>query len=134
MSRLSTPDGEAETRFEADDSGSMDWLVDDSLVENAGLTVARMTLAVGAQSRGHRHPNCSEVIHLIAGAVEQQVGSRRLPMTAGDTVFIPAGHYHQTTNTGDREAAMIVCYSAGTRIYQAEPKERASDPPGQTQG
>ncbi len=120
MNRLVTPAGEVRSRLEAKEGVSMDWLVDDSLVENAGLTVARMTLAKNARTQGHRHPNCSEVIHLIEGTVGQAIGQERVVMKAGDTIFIPAGSYHQTTNIGDGDAAMIVSYSAGTRIYEAE--------------
>ena len=120
MARLLTPAGEARSRLEAAEGLSMDWLVDDSLVENAGLTVARMTLARGARTQRHRHPNCSEVIHLIEGRVDHAIGQERVAMKAGDTVFIPAGCYHQTTNIGGRDATMIVSYSAGTRIYEAE--------------
>ena len=122
MTKVVTPAGEAKSRLQVNEGVAMDWLVDDSLVENAGLTVARMTLARNVRTQGHRHPNCSEVIHLIEGTVEQVLGRDRLAMRPGDTVFIPAGCYHQTTNVGDGDATMVVSYSAGTRIYEAEPK------------
>ena len=60
------------------------------------------------------------MIHRIDGTVDQAIGRERVAMKAGDTVFIPAGCYHQTTNSGDRKATMIVSYSAGTRIYEAD--------------
>ncbi len=102
----------------------MDWLVDDALVENAALSVARMTLAVDACSEGHRHPNCNEVIHLIAGSVEQAVGPNRIVIAPGDTVFIPAGAFHQSRNVGPGESVMIVSYSSGTRIYEPGTESR----------
>ncbi len=107
-----------ETRPQSSDRATMDWLVDDALVENAALSVARMTLAENACSEGHRHPNCNEVIHLIAGRVEQAVGGDRVVMAPGDTVFIPTGAFHQSRNIGAGEAVMIVSYSSGTRIYE----------------
>lgn len=96
----------------------MEWLVDDALTPGAGLSVARMTLKPGMTSEGHRHPNCSEVIHLIAGSVEQTVDGVRYVMAPGDTVFVPKGCSHRTRNLGESEAVMIVCYSAGSRLYE----------------
>ena len=102
----------------------MDWLVDDDLVEDAALSIARMTLAKDASSEGHRHPNCNEVIHLIEGSVEQTVGPDRIVMAAGDTVFIPSGASHQTRNTGPGRAVMIVAYSSGSPIYEPGAESR----------
>jgi quercetin dioxygenase-like cupin family protein len=96
----------------------MEWLVDDAVVENAGLSVARMALERDACSPGHRHPNCNEVIHLIEGTVEQTVGRHRHVMTAGDTVFIPAGTNHRSRNIGPGAAVMVVSYSSGIRVYE----------------
>jgi quercetin dioxygenase-like cupin family protein len=96
----------------------MEWLVDDAVVENAGLSVARMTLERDACTQGHRHPNCNEVIHLIEGTVEQTVGPGRHVMAAGDTVFIPAGTHHRSRNIGPGAAVMVVSYSSGTRVYE----------------
>ena len=121
MSTLWNRAAKQETRPQSSDRATMDWLVDDALVENAALSVARMTLAEDACSEGHRHPNCNEVIHLIAGRVGQAVGEDRVVMAPGDTVFIPAGAFHQSRNIGAGEAVMIVSYSSGTRIYEPAP-------------
>ncbi len=118
MSTLWNGAAKQETRPQSRDRVMMDWLVDDALVENAALSVARMTLAEGALSEGHSHPNCNEVIHLIAGSVEQAVGGDRVVMAPGDTVFIPAGAFHQSRNLGPGEAVMVIAYSSGTRIYE----------------
>ena len=99
--------------------GEMHWLVDDALIDGAELSVARMTLKEDACSESHGHPNCNEVVHLIQGTVEQSVGPERFVMQAGDTVFIPRGRLHRSRNVGRGEATMIVCYSAGSRIYEA---------------
>ena len=98
--------------------GAMHWLVDEALIDGAGLSVAPMALKEGACSESHGHPNCNEVIHLIRGTVEQSVGAERFVMRAGDTVFIPRGSLHRSKNVGPGEATMIVCYSAGRRVYE----------------
>ena len=98
--------------------GSMDWLVDDELKPGAGLSVARMTLNKDAASPGHRHPNCNEVIHLISSAVELLIDGQPKRLAAGETGFIPAGAAHSLRNVGAGDAVMIVCYSAGSRVYE----------------
>jgi len=107
-----------ESRLQENQRVTMDWLVDDSIVAGAGLSVARMTLKPGVCSEGHSHPNCAEVIHLIAGRVEQTVGAERFIMEPGDSAFVPPGCFHRTRNLGGGDVTMIVSYSAGTRIYE----------------
>ncbi len=115
------------SRLQKSQRCTMDWLVDDALINGAELSVARMTLKAGACSERHGHPNCNEVIHLIRGSVEQSVGDELFDMQAGDTAFIPRGSQHQTRNIGNGEAIMIVCYSAGERIYESAREGRVGE-------
>jgi quercetin dioxygenase-like cupin family protein len=102
--------------------GAMSWLVEDRSVPGIGLSVARMSVAPGATSPAHRHPNCHEVIHLISGRVEQTAGDRLHRMAPGDTVVVAPGEVHKTRNLDPLQPAeLLVCYSAGTRLYQPEP-------------
>lgn len=118
MSKIFGAAGNIQSRLQENERVTMDWLVDDSIIAGAGLSVARMTLKPGIRSEGHSHPNCTEVIHLIAGRVEQTVGAERFAMKPGDSAFVPQGRFHQTRNLGTGDATMIVSYSAGTRIYE----------------
>jgi quercetin dioxygenase-like cupin family protein len=119
VSKVLNDDRPRESRVQNAEWGAMEWLVDDAVVEDAGLSVARMMLERDACSPGHRHPNCNEVIHLIEGTVEQTVGRQRHVMEPGDTVFIPAGAPHRSRNIGPGAAIMIMSYSSGTRVYEA---------------
>jgi len=102
--------------------GAMSWLVEDRTVPGVGISLARMSVAPGETSPGHSHPNCHEIVHLVSGRIEQTVGSCCYPMSAGDTVVVAPGVAHRTRNLSDAEPAeLLVCYSAGTRIYQSEP-------------
>ena len=105
-------------RQQSEPWGRMDWLVDDALQPGAGLSLARMTLAPAAAAPGHRHPNCNEVIHVVDGSVELTIDGKRHRLDAGDTKFIPAGSAHGMRNAGADAAVMIVCYSAGCRVYE----------------
>ncbi len=99
---------------------TMEWLMEDTIEPGAGLSLARMTVAPGVTSEAHRHPNCTETVHLLSGRIEQRRGNDWLPLESGDTLLIPAGAPHQTRNGGKDPAVMIIAYSSGTRVYQAE--------------
>jgi quercetin dioxygenase-like cupin family protein len=98
---------------------TMDWLMEDAIVPDAGLSLARMTVAPGVTSEAHRHPNCTEAIHVLSGQVLQRKGVDWVRLAAGDTILIPAGATHQTRNTGSETAVLMVAYSDGARVYQA---------------
>ncbi len=127
MSKVIGVRGAQKSRLQEARWGTMDWLVEDALIDGAGLSFARMTLKAGACAERHGHPNCNEVIHLIQGSVEQSVGDEQVVMQPGDTVFIPRGSPHQSRTVGRGEAIMLVSYSAGERIYQAVRESRPSD-------
>lgn len=100
------------------DTVIMEWLMDNSIQENACVSLAKMTVAAKATSPLHSHPNCTETIHVIKGEVAQRVGDNWNKMTAGETCLIPKNMKHQTKNLGRQAAVMMVAYSEGTRIYQ----------------
>ena len=95
--------------------GSMEWLAEG---EDKGVSLARMTVRANMTSPLHRHGNCNEVIHLLAGATAQRRGGEWIDMKAGDTVAVYAGDWHQTRNDGAGEAVMMIAYSSGARAYE----------------
>lgn len=97
----------------------MQWLMEDAIDARAGLSLARMTVAPGVTSPAHRHPDCSEAVHLLTGRVEQRRGEDWVALAAGETLLIPPGAVHQTRNPGPETAVLMVAYSSGARVYQA---------------
>lgn len=97
---------------------TMEWLMEDRISSDAKISLARMTLEAGVLSECHRHPNCAETIHLETGVVRQRIGDKWIVMKAGETCVIPKGKPHQSENMGKADAVMLLCYSAGTRIYE----------------
>ncbi len=94
------------------------WLMEDAITEDAGLSLARMTVDPGVTSEAHRHPNCTETIHLLSGRVEQRRGDDWIELDAGDTVVVREGEVHQTRNIGIEAADLILAYSSGARLYE----------------
>lgn len=88
------------------------------------LSLARMTVAPGETSEAHRHPNCTEAIHVLSGQVEQRKGEQRVELATGDTILIPSGAIHQTRNVGRDTAVLMIAYSSGSRV-----DEPTSSPP-----
>ncbi len=98
--------------------GTITWLMEDSIEQGAGLSLAEMTVNPGQVSELHRHANCTEVIHLLEGETRQRVGDHWQTMQAGDVCLIPVGTIHQTQNLGPDTARMIIAYSEGQRDYE----------------
>ena len=96
---------------------TMEWLMEDRIQADVGLSLAKMTVAIGATSELHHHTNCSETIHLLSGEIEQRIGHEWRKLKSNDTCLIPAGFKHQTRNSGAETAIMMIAYSAGKRIY-----------------
>lgn len=95
------------------------WLMEDAIKEDAGLSLARMTVDPGVTSEAHRHPNCTETVHVLSGKVEQRRGNDWIELDAGDTILIREGVTHQTRNIGPETADLILAYSSGSRVYEA---------------
>ena len=112
------PEGVAAARRDEHDWACMDWLVEDSLIGGAGMSLARMVIRAGRTTPAHRHPNCAETIHVLEGEVEQRIGERLVELEPGDTAIVPPDHAHATTNRGNGDAVLMVAYSIGTRVYE----------------
>ncbi|MGI9503376.1 MAG: cupin domain-containing protein [Geminicoccaceae bacterium] len=102
------------------DGVSMTWLMDDGIKPEAGLSLARMTVDPGITSEAHRHTNCTEAIHVLSGQIKQRSGDRWISLKSGETILIPVGAIHQTTNVGDDVAILMIAYSSGSRVYEIE--------------
>ena len=96
----------------------MDWLADDQTSAGIGLSLARMTVRPGKTSPAHRHPNCNEVIHVLAGQIDQRRGDDWETFNTGETCLVKAGQIHQSRCKSTIPAMMIIAYSDGTRIYE----------------
>jgi len=95
--------------------GRMEWLADGA---DKDLSLARMVVLPGACSPAHRHPNCNEVIHVLAGEIIQRRDDHWAAMTVGDTITIYAGETHQSRNDSERRATLMIAYSSGERVYE----------------
>lgn len=79
----------------------------------------------GAARRGpHVHLDFEECIHVLSGQALMRTDKGEYPLTAGDTVLIPAGEKHATCNTGDTVLTLLCFFpvndiKAGTVEYES---------------
>jgi len=96
----------------------MDWLMDSSVLPEANMSLARMTVPKGVTSERHKHESCTETLHVLSGQVEQYIGDTSLKMGPGETCFIPKDTAHHTVNIGTEAAVIMISYSSGQRDYK----------------
>lgn len=98
--------------------GTMEWLADANTMTGLGLSLARMTVLPNQTSPAHRHPNCNEVIHILAGSIDQRIGDTWTACQTGDTIIAPFGATHQTRCTSTSKAVLMIAYSDDKRTYE----------------
>jgi quercetin dioxygenase-like cupin family protein len=57
----------------------------------------------------HTHPG-EEIIYVIEGTLEYEIGGKKSKVKAGDVVFVPAGTPHTATNIGSDNGAELATY------------------------
>ena len=100
--------------------GSLSWLASKKIGNADGLVLGRVTIKAGQTNPRHRHPVCKEVLYLMKGRLKHTLGDKTYILSAGDTITIPAGVYHNAGCIGTEDADMIVVYSEGTRLFELE--------------
>jgi enoyl-CoA hydratase/carnithine racemase/quercetin dioxygenase-like cupin family protein len=67
-------------------------------------------LGPGVVAPRHSHPG-EEVVYVVEGSLEYQLDGRPpVTLTAGETLFIPAGHIHAARNVGRGNGAELATY------------------------
>ena len=103
------------------DWGSLTWFASAELGNSDCLTVGRCVLEPGMSNPRHHHPDCEEVLHVLAGRIAHALpGGREVEMSAGDTITLPAGAAYFARNIGDEDAVLFVCLSSAERKVVGE--------------
>ena len=100
--------------------GSLTWLAGGKVGNAEEQTVGRVTIKAGCCNPRHRHPNCEEVLVLLAGRLEHTVGDASVVLEPGDTIILPTGCQHNARSIGDVDADMIVVFSDADRQVVGE--------------
>jgi len=96
--------------------GELTWFVSKELKNSETITMGKAVIKPGFENPRHFHPNCDEVLHVLQGKILHSMeGGKKVEMSAGDTVTIPANTGHNAKNIGTEDAVMIICYSSAER-------------------
>jgi quercetin dioxygenase-like cupin family protein len=57
----------------------------------------------------HTHPG-EEIIYVIEGTLEYEIGSKRVTVKPGDVLFVPAGTVHSAKKVGSGNGAELATY------------------------
>lgn len=96
--------------------GSITWFVSKGQGNAEGLTVGQCIIKPGCANPRHYHPNCEEVLHVLAGTIAHTLaGEDRVIMQPGDTITIPPHVVHNAQNIGDEDALVLICFSTAER-------------------
>jgi quercetin dioxygenase-like cupin family protein len=57
----------------------------------------------------HTHPG-KEIIYVIEGTLEYEIGGKKSKVKAGDVLYVPAGTPHTATNIGSDNGAELATY------------------------
>jgi quercetin dioxygenase-like cupin family protein len=69
----------------------------------------RVDFEPGYVAPRHTHPG-EEIIYVIEGSLEYEIGGRTTKVKAGDVLFVPAGVIHTAKNLGNGNAAELATY------------------------
>lgn len=99
------------------DWGELRWHASGALGNSAEMTLGTARLKPGQANPRHYHPNCSEVLVVVSGAISHTLDAgETAELGPGDTVTIPEGVPHQARNlSATEEAVMVIAFSSADR-------------------
>ncbi len=95
--------------------GTLQWVCNKKLMPGSAQTVGLATTLPGKHNPVHYHPNCEEVLYVIAGQGVHSYDGRTIVLKAGMTIRIPAKVKHNLVNTGRAPLRTLISFSSGDR-------------------
>ena len=95
--------------------GTLRWLCNAALSPGAEQTLGICQILPGQRNALHYHPNCEEVLYLLAGAGRHSFDGALVELRPGSTMRIPAGVRHNLENTGPDTLTCLISFSSGHR-------------------
>jgi quercetin dioxygenase-like cupin family protein len=90
------------------------------------LMFGQTTYPPGSTHERHLHPRAEEVVYILAGRAEQEVGGETLALGPGDACFVPRGVPHRVTAVSDEDMVMLWVLGGASSLeaagYEAVPE------------
>ena len=94
--------------------GWIRWLMNAKVDPKAEMTVGIVQIEPNQSNPYHKHPNCTEYVHVLSGSCEQLVDDKWVPLKAGDIMRFPKGVPHMA-RTGSEPCRSMIIYDTGNR-------------------
>ena len=94
------------TRYMAHGEGIAHMILDARHLQTL-MFLAHASVGCGKKLLGHEDP-MEEIYIIQSGCGRIQVGEDIQEVAPGDAIHIPAGHFHELTNTGKEEMTLLV--------------------------
>jgi quercetin dioxygenase-like cupin family protein len=95
--------------------GTLKWLCNTKIAPGAAQTIGICHILPGRRNPMHYHPNCEEVLHMIAGVGRHSFDGQLVELRPGSTIRIPAGVKHNLENCGSETIVCLISFSSGER-------------------
>jgi len=100
--------------------GQLSWFVNQDIGNSQSLTLGKCVIKPGCENPRHHHPNCEEILQLVAGKIIHSIGDDLFEMEPGDTIVIPPHVMHNARNIGSSDAVMTIIFSSANRLTVGE--------------
>lgn len=97
------------------DWGALTWLCNDKLMPGAAQTFGLCHILPGKGNPRHYHPNCEEILHVLAGTGAHCLEDQWFDLGPGTTIRIPIGARHNLKNIGNDVLTCVIAFSSGDR-------------------
>lgn len=95
--------------------GTLRWLCSDQLQPGAQQTLGLCHIFAGHGNPLHYHPNCEEMLYVLAGRGRHSIDGAWVALQPGTTVRIPSGVRHNLINEGAATMVCLIAFSSGDR-------------------
>ena len=105
--------------------GWIRWLMSGGLDAQAEQTFGIVEIKAHQKNALHLHPNCEELLYVLSGSCEHQVGDTKVVLHPGDLLRVPRGVKHQAVVLGNEPLRAVISYSSPDRqvVNLAEPNQ-----------
>jgi len=100
------------------DWGSIGWLVNGDLADDASMSVGVMTLGAGQRAGEHLHTNSEEIFIVFEGECDHTLGDEVVHLTPGMMIRCPVDVPHYAMNTGRVPMRALVIFPVPDRHTQ----------------
>ena len=95
--------------------GEIRWLWSSQINKNAEQTMGHVVINPGEKNTFHEHPNCEELLYVLAGECDHWVGDENYHLKPGMTIVIPRDSEHYAITTSSEPMRALIFYSSPDR-------------------